>query len=309
MIKYKHLDANESALFYRALNFVMGRVYEIRYPNLKARQLIPVNTSIPAGAETVTYDQYDVVGMAKIVANYADDIPRVDLKGQEFVGRIRSAADAYGYSLQEVRAAALQGLPLATRKADVAKRALLQLENKIAFKGDASHGLQGMINAPNISSVTLPADGTGSATTFASKTPSQILRDLNAAPNFIVTSTFEVETADTLLLPLAQYLYIASTPFSTVGYDGTTILQMFLRNSTYIKTVESLPELKGAGAGATDRMIAYRKDPIALELLIPQDFEQLEVDQRNLEFVVPCHMRVAGVAVYLPLSVCYADGI
>ena len=56
-------------------------------------------------------------------------------------------------------------------------------------------------------------------------------------------------------------------------------------------------------------MIAYRRDPDAFTLEIPQMFEQLPVQERGLEFVVPCHSRIGGVIIYYPLSMAIGEGI
>lgn len=308
MTKYIHLDADESIFFGRQLEHVKAKSYDVKYAELKARALIPVSSEAGPGAETIKYEQFDQVGMAKIIASYADDIPRADVKGKEFISVVRSLGASYGYNVQEIRAAKMAGKPLEQRRANAAKRAIMQIENSIAFFGSAAHGILGFLNHPNISSITLAADGTGSTTTFATKTPAQILRDLHRVSNFVVENTRAVEQADTMLLPVTQFNLLKSTPWSTTG-DGKSILDLFLEQSPYIKQVEWVNELQGAGAGGTNRMMVYKKSPDHLTLEIPQDFEQFEPQSRNLEFVVPCHSRIGGVLIYYPLSVAFADGI
>ena len=132
---------------------------------------------------------------------------------------------------------------------------------------------------------------------------------MSAVPNNIVTTTKEVEQPDTMLLPLAQYGLIATTPMSPTNASNVTILEFFLRTNPYIKMVEPWYALTGAGAGGFDRMVVYRRDPDALMLVIPQEFEQFPPQQRGLEFLVPCHARCGGVQTPYPLSICYADHI
>jgi hypothetical protein len=130
---------------------------------------------------------------------------------------------------------------------------------------------------------------------------------MNSAVHTIVTTTKEAEKPDTMLLPVDKYAYIASTPLQA-GSD-TTILQFFLRNSPYITSVEPWDKLTGAGAGPTNRMMVYRRDPDALQLVIPQEFESFPPEQEGLNSVIACHARTAGVQCYYPMSVLYADGI
>lgn len=308
MKKHMNLDADESIFFSRELEFVKTKSYDIKYPQLKGRSLVPVSNEAGPGAETIVYEQYDEVGIAKLIASYADDLPRADVKGKEFRSPIKSLGASYGYSVQEIRAAQMAGKPLKQKKANAAKKAILTRDNKIIMLGDSATGLGGLLNNANVPFVTLAADGTGASTTLISKTSAQILRDLHKMANAVVENTKEVEIPDTMGLPLTVYNYIKSTPWSTSN-DGKTILALFLEQSSYIKNVVSIPELKGLGAGATDRAIVYRKDPEAVEAHVPQDFEQFPEQPKGLEWIVPCHSRTGGVTFYYPLSAAYADGV
>lgn len=310
-MSFKHTllkDADESIFFARELEHVKTKSYDKKYAQLKARTLFPVSMDAGAGAETITYEQYDAVGIAKVISSYADDLPRADIKGKQFTSIIKSLGASFGYSIQEIRAAQLAGKPLAQRKADAAKKAIMTREDQIAFSGDAQNNILGFLTNPNIPLVVLAADGTGATTTFSTKTPDKVLRDLNKVTNSIVELTKEVEIPDTMLLPTDIYNYLKNTPWSA-NNDGKSILKLFLENNEYVKNVFSVPRMKGSGAGGLDRMAVYRRDPDALTLEIPQDFEMLEEQPKGLEYVTPCHSRIGGVIVYYPLSIAFADGI
>ena len=83
----------------------------------------------------------------------------------------------------------------------------------------------------------------------------------------------------------------------------------FLKNNQYIKKIEQAVEMKGAGDGGADVALIYRKDVDAVSLEIPMPFTQYAPQASNLEFVVPCESRTAGVIVYYPLSMCTIVGI
>lgn len=304
--KYVNLDSGETIFFARELELIKSKSYDVKYADLKARSLLPVSGEAGPGAESITYRQYDHLGVAKLISSYANDLPRSDVKGKEFTSPVRSLGASYGYNLQEVRAAKMVGKPLEQRRANAAKRAVMQLENTIAFKGDSASGLGGFISNPNYSVVSVGA-GAGGGTTFKTKTPDEILKDLNQVANTPFSVTLGVEMPDTMLLPLDQYTFISSTARS--ANSDTTILEYFLKNNPFIKSVDWLNELKGAGLGGSDAMMAYRKDPDALTLEIPQDFEQLPVQEKGLEFEIPCHSRIGGVLIYYPLSIARGDGI
>ena len=316
MNQFVNLDSAETMFFARELEARKARTYDVVKAPLKAFELFPTDSTAGAGAESIVYEQYDSTGIAKIIANYADDLPRANVKGKEFTARVKSVGNSYGYSLQEVRAAQMAGKPLVQRQADAAARAQRELWNRIAFYGDAEYGIPGFLTNTNIPDSSAPGDGAGSGTTFASKvgTPDLIIRDLNNLANTIVTSTNGAEQPDTIVLPVAQYALLSSTPRSSTS--DTTILDYFLANNPFINSVEWANELTAAQMAANgvtrftgDVCFAYRRSPDVLTLEMPQMFEQLPVQERNLEYVVPCHSRIAGVLVYYPLACRLLDSI
>jgi hypothetical protein len=97
-MRTRHLDAAETVFFTRQLEHIKARTYDIKYPELKARMFIPVSNEVPSGAKTVTYRQWDRVGRAKIVADGAKDLPRVDALAREFSRPTRICGDSFGYN-------------------------------------------------------------------------------------------------------------------------------------------------------------------------------------------------------------------
>jgi hypothetical protein len=305
--KFQNLDSDESIFFERELEALKSKTYDIKYPELKARTLIPVSFEAGPGAETISYEQYSQVGMAKLIANYADDLPRADVGAKKFSSPVKSVAMSYGWNLQEVRAAAMAGKPLVTRKAGAAKRGHMAMENSIAWFGDSASGLPGFLSNANVSTVVIPADGTGASALWSTKTPDQIIRDINLMTRTVHTVSKGVEFANTLLLPLEQFNLLFDTPRSSTS--DTSIGKWVLDNNPHLDTIDWLEELNGTGPSGADQMAVYNRNPEKLTLEIPQDFEQLPVQERGLEFLVPTHHRVGGVIMYYPLSVAKASGI
>lgn len=301
------LDSNESVFFNRELAFIKSKSYDAKYAELKGLKLIPISTEAGAGVNEIVYHQYRGVGFAKIIADYAKDFPRVDVYGEEKSVKVKGIGDSYGYSIKEIRASQRAGKNLDQRRAITARRAHDEQMNKMALKSDPVNGTNGLLDFPGITEVTLQADGTGSSKTWASKTPDQIVRDINDMVNAVMEPTSAREVPDTLLLPISQYNDIASR---RIGEDGTkTLMKYILENSPYIKKIDWLSELKGFGTGSTDRALIGRFDEEHLTLEIPQPFEQFEAQQEGMEFTIPCHSECAGTIIYYPLAFAYADGI
>ena len=196
---------------------------------------------------------------------------------------------------------------LEARKALSARRGVDLKLNNIAWFGDAEHGIVGFINNPNIATVTIPADGTGSSALFVDKTPDQIIRDMNAIINEVSNNTNGVEMPDTVLLAPAVYDLLESTPKSQ--YSDRTILEFLRGAHPEVQRWMKIGELKGAGTGATDMVIAGVFRPEYIRQENPVRFEQLPVQYRNLEYVVPCVSRTLGVTVNVPICFASAYGM
>lgn len=310
-----NLDADESAFFARELEYVKSQTYDIKYPQYKATALIPVSTEAGPGAKTITYQQFNAVGIMKIVSNYGDDLPRADVFGKEFTSQVRSLGGSYGYNVQEVREASMVGRPLNSRKASSERRANEQAVNRIAWFGDADAGLLGMLNQPNVPAAVVPAGTTSGNVPWdgaTPKNPTEILQDMDDAITRVVDLTHGAEMPNTVLLPIAQHRKISTTRLDS-GTD-TTIKEYFERNNPgmmveWVNELKNVDPAPSGGAAPTDCMIVYDRSPEVLTLEIPQPFEQFPPQERNLEFVVPCHSRIGGVIVYYPLAIDISEGI
>jgi hypothetical protein len=301
------LDAVENAFLLRQLEFVQTRTYDQKFPLLYSRKFVPVNNQVDRSATNYTYGSYSQVGLAKLLASYADDLPRADVFVQEFSSPIKAIGQSYGYNINEIRAAARANVALDQKKANAARRGVETLIDRILALGDASAGLVGLINQPNALAFTVP-NGAGGSPGWDTKTSREILADMVNIANFIPTSTGNVEEPNALLLPRKQYTQIATTPMFETGGSDLTILEYFKRNNPEV-SVGMWPLLQGQGVGGTDRMLAYNRDPEKFEGIIPQEFESFPPEQNGLNFEVACHARIGGIVSYYPLSQANGDGI
>lgn len=300
-----NMDANEGVIFARQLEYVESKLYETKYPTLKARELFPVDYSVPSGAQSYVYRMYDAQGAFNLITNYSDDFRRVNSTGTEVTGKIHSYGASVEYSVQDLRAAAMSGVPLQDHEFRAARRAGEQKIDDIAVTGESAGNLYGVMTHPNIPNAAVP-NGAGASPLWVNKTADEILFDLGDIVSDMIDLTNGVEAPDTLVLPHAQYELINNL---RVGDTGKTVLKWFLENNNHIKNVIPWYKLKGAGAGSTDVMIAYRKDPEVVELVIPQEFEMFPPQPKNMAFNVPCHLRTGGLRVRYPLAMSIRRGI
>ena len=307
-IPTNRLDEQDSIFFERELESVKSQTYDVKFPRLRFAEgdLIPISFEAGAGARSITYETFTMLGIAKVISDYADDLPRGDVKGKETTVNVRDLGSSFGWNVREIKAARRTGKALEARKSQAARRAIFQLLDKIAAFGDKETGLQGLLTHPNITEVIVPADGTGSSTRFQDKDPDKILRDLNAIPTAIIDSTNGVESPDTMLMPHAQFELISNTPRSS--HSDVSIKEWFLRNNEHIKEIMPVVKMKGAENG-DDVIVCYEKNPQTITVEIPDPFEILDGEQRGLEVLFPAIMSTGGVIIYYPLSVAKAVGV
>lgn len=304
-----HLDAQETIFFRRQLESIEATVYRWRQRELKYRDLVPVSNRDNPGAQTITYRMLTQVGMVKVIANYADDLPRVDVYAREYSANVKGLGGAIGYNTQEIRAAMMANVDLDGEQAASLRRATREKENDICWNGDADTGLLGVLNNANVPTQAVPT-GVGGYT-WALKTADEILNDISLGITKVVSQSKEVHQADTMLLPIPQYRLIAGLPRST--HSDTTVLQFVLDNvKAYgLTEITTLPvELELAFTGGTeDGAVIYEKDQEVLEQRIPLELILQPVQPRNLEFIIPGEARNAGVVIRRPLAMCFLTGI
>jgi len=300
--QFAHMDAAETVFFARELERIKAASYDIKYPALMARQFIPVSNEAPSGTETITYRQYDRVGRAKAIAQGATDLPRVDVKGLEFTRPVRWYGDSYGWNLVEIRQSQLTGRSLDSRKASAARRAWEEVIDDVACFGDADVGIAtGFFNDPNVTPVA------PSAGAWLTATADDIIKDVATLYGNTLTATEGIEKPDTLVLPDTVYHVVATKPRST--NSDTTVLRFLLDNFPYLKAIEPWYRATTAGAAGVTRAVLYKRSADYLQQEIPNEFEQLPVYQRGLNFEVGCIGCTAGTQLYYPLAMRYMDGV
>jgi len=302
-----HFDAAETIFFMNELNRMKTTLYDRPLPILKANELIPVSRTTDPGAETVTYTMYDRTNNGKVISNYADDLPTVEVMGKIATNPIRSFGASFIISVQDLAAARFASKDIFGMKARAALESHLVWMNNTAFFGIAECGLNGWLNNPYISSQ--PVEGDTSAHrlwTYKEVTdPMLIVRDLNEIAHATELTSDGLYVADTIVMPLAQYTLIQGLRIGS-GSD-LTVLEYFSRNNPNV-SIEWANELKGA-FGSLDGMIAYRKREDDFWQEIPLDFQMLTPQWKSLAYQIPCHSRHGGTIVARPETQVIRTGI
>ncbi len=306
----------------RSMNFLISQqsiieptVYAIKYQEIQYPGLIPVDTSAPEWINSVTYFSMDGVGRAEWFSGKAHDMPNVELTREKFETGVHMAGIGYGYDLEELGKAQLLGMNLTSDKANLARRISEEKIDLVAFSGDTTKGLTGLVNASTPTATQAPADGTGSSRAFADKTPDQILRDINSELIGGFTTTLGAIVADTILMPYSVLLALASRRIDSV--NQTTIIEWIMKNNAYTLTTGGALTIRGiwghldtAGTGASKRMVTYKRSPDVLKMHIPMPFRFFPAWQTGpMRFDVPGVFRLGGVDIKQSKGIRYLDNI
>ena len=298
------MDADGTLFAARQLEYIESRIYMTEYARFKAREVFPINSEASEGHTSITYNVMDYTGKAaRLNTHNATDIPLVGLAMKKVNNPIRHLAVAYGWGVIELKQAQIARLRLQEHNAFAARDVLRKETDSIAWFGDTELGLTGFLDNPLIPKGNAPK-------TFETSTPDEILEQLRGIFAEVLINTKEIEEADTLLMPTKQF-DLLQQPRSSLS--DKSIIQWFLENNKTtdgrMRKIISVPELAGAGTNDTDIMIAYRKDPMKLEMNLPMDI-MIEAPQlRDLFWKVNMRTATAGVIVRYPQSINIKEGI
>lgn len=306
------LDDGESIFFYGQLRAVDKIVYETPSPPNLSRGLIPPIMDVPETAKSYNYKLVKRWGRAKVGGSLGDDAPRVEWSGEELSRVINNVTDSYAYDVLEIREAKRVGQDLDVDRARGARQTIEDEIDSILANGNAYTNMPGLLNQSTSSFVELHvlADGATGSKTWASKTPREILADLQAMANRLVTKLKQGGAGAghrfTVVIPTAQY----SLLLQPIGSNtDKTILKFIQDNDSRLAEIVQWHRCDGAGAGGTtDRICMYVKDSTVLGALVPMEFSPHAPQPKNLQYVINCLARCGGVVVRYPVAVLYADG-
>ena len=289
-------------------------IYEVKYPSFDYASLVPVVTEGNEWSRGTVFYSMDAAGKAEWLNGGAYDMPYADVARSQFSQSFHLAGIGFEWNLEEINVAQMEGVNLSDIKARAARRVAEQKLWTVAMSGDAEKGWTGLINNASATAADVAANGTGTVTWWAAKTPDQILTDINTGISGIATDTGETEAADTVLLPTAVYQMLATTPRS--ASSDTSILAYLLANNAYTAetgqplTVRALRSLATADPGGDGRAVVYRRDPEVLRFHLPMPHRFLPPYQKSsMLYEVAGIFRTGGLEVRIPKAIRYLDGI
>jgi len=303
---FMRMDAGETNVLSQQLEQMMLKVYEEKYPSLKARSFFSVSSNVDTGADSYSFERTNDVGEARFIDDngWADDLPTVETLSEKELRGIASLGIAYVYTMQDVRRAAFMDKDLSSKKPRKARRAYERKFDQVAAFGSSKWNIgTGLLNDAEVD-IKAPA----AAGLWSAKTGLEILADLKMLVRTINVDSKEVYNANLILMPTDHLWEAGDKLISPTGATEVSALDAFKKAHPNVR-VDSWNLLAGAGAGASDRILACDTHPDVVEIVEPQSFEIMPAQERNLAFIVNCHGRTAGAAIEEPMGFAYMDNL
>jgi hypothetical protein len=303
------LDAVETAWFARENETINKTLYETIYPANKARQLIPDEAEARGCGKVYTWGMVKNFGEAKEITNAADDLPRAGTSVGDQSRIVKMYGASYGWDLMEIKEAARTGRPLEMMEANAARLACDNKLDALLALGDGVTSF-GLLNQTNTTAWTLGTKS-GGGKTWANATPKEIVKDIATGVGNLLTALKQNGnnpfTKFQVVLPSAQDTLIATTPMGD-GIDKTIKQYILDTMKENISGIDAWDRCVGAGAGVTDRIVMYPKDPLVLGAVVAEEFTITAPQQKNLSYLVNCYFRCGGVVLRYTVAMAYGDG-
>lgn len=184
------------------------------------------------------------------------------------------------------------------------------------YVGFERYGTTGLLNDEDVVVTNVAATGADSGTTFKSKTPDQLLDDINTA---ILTAWAASEydrdaIPNHIIMPYEQYNYLATTRVSDLAEK--TILTFLLENNVAKQNggdlaIGATSWCKGAGVGGKDRMVVYcnKERYLAMDELAPLTRAMTSQNTEQFCYDTAYAANLSEVEVFYSQTMIYADGI
>lgn len=278
----------------KQLTQLLNRQYEQAYPQTGVLELFPVTTELSPVTKNFEWLEFDGVTSAKIIADYTDDLPTVEAMASEKTGKVFRLGNAWFISIDEIKAGQALGSSLSDRKASLAREGHETLVNDLVFKGSAPHNIVSVFDQPNINRLT----------SKSWTTPEIAFSELQDLIETIEDVTLGRHHVTNIVIPPSKRrLLTQKMPDVTESY-----LAWFKENYPNV-TITAIAELEDIDGTGTKGVLAYEKDPMNMSIEIPERFNMLPMQPKDLHFKVPCTSKCTGLIVYRPLTIAILSGV
>ena len=239
-------------------------------------------------------------------------VPTVGIGDEMVTTPLRPWAQALDYTVFELESAQKLGRNISDEKLRIINKKYQLDVDQIVTLGDDTMRFKGLFNSNQVTAANV-ANGAGGTPAWSTKTPLEIVKDVNDKCAAIYKASGFSHAPDTLVLPNEQWELIATTPMSATIPD-ITILDWLQRRSFSTKkngrelTILDSKYLEGQGVGSTDRMVLYTNAEDIVRIAgTPLTTMPVQVHDYTMGTTV--YGVIGEVEIVYPTTIGYADGI
>jgi hypothetical protein len=240
-------------------------------------------------------------------------IPGVSVNGKQIVLPLRLAARQVNYTSVELERSQLTQQPIDVQKVN-ALNILYQMNvDQMVYVGDTQVGATGLLNSGDVTATTV-ATGVAGSTAWSTKTPDEILADVNTLLTGSWSASAYAVCPSKLLLPPTQFGFISTQKVSSAG--NVSILKYLRENSISleingsmldIQPVKWLPGL-GVAGDTTNRMVVYTNSEDRVRYpMVP--IRRETAYYQGIQFFAPYLYALGEMEFPYPETLRYGDGI
>lgn len=296
---------------------VEREVYQTEYEEISYPTLVMVDETASDYASAVVHFSSNFSGQPALLNQRGGDIPQVDTQMAEHVVGVHEFGLGYSHTVTEIQQAMMAGRDLAMDKPRAAgESAELRLQ-RIFEVGIPEINLTGFVNDANVTVVAAAEAADGNNRDWPRKTVDEIIKDVSEAMGSIYQTTERRHLPNTLVLPTAAAVHIASR---RIDDSDITVLDYIRRNNAYTQLTAGMPlQIRALGALDTaatgtlagqGRLLMYRSNPNTLKFHLPMAYRLSQPYMVNgFQWRVDGMFRTAGLEVKIPGAMRYVDGI
>lgn len=185
----------------------------------------------------------------------------------------------------------------------------------MVYQGFTDLDVYGLVNSPMVTVSTAAAVGTGSTTTWSTKTADQILDDINTVLNYTwAQSEYDLSgMANHILVPPSAFIYL-QRKVSEAG--NVSIMQYIMENNVATAqgreiTIVPCRWCEGAGVNGVNRMVAYVNDKDRVKIDIPVMLNRIMTQPvvDKMAYLTAYSGQIGQVKFLYTQCVRYLDGI
>lgn len=216
------------------------------------------------------------------------------------------------WTIPELESAMKLGRPIDAQKLDGLRLKHQMDIDEMVYTGDTDLGYTGIANNANVTASNVAATGSSSGTQWSTKSPQNILDDINTLLTDVWTASGWALMPSKILLPPTNYSYLVSNIVSTAG--NQSIMKFLMENNLLTSStgkrldIQPVKWLTGLGAASTNRMVAYTQDKERVRYPMTA-LQRTPIENRSIYQITTYFCRLGVVEVVYPETIGYADGI